>query len=711
MSQNVQILRSLVEQRLTAAAEEIFGLFERTIAEYEEELCRTKEENLRQRQILDCVWTQKDLIHKTECAADVRQLLLVKEEVPSQQQEQNPSLEEDQENPEDPELPDIKEEQEELWSNQEADITKFPSTPVAVKSEDDEEAQSSQEEEKLRVQRLKVLIQQRLNLDSEMILGLFERALAEYKEELFRSKEENKQQRKLLDTVLNPQVLLNRTGCPPDVHHLSVVKVEIPLEQQEWSSNVDQDQEDLEPPHIKEEQEEVWTNQEADVTKFTSTPVLVKSEDDDDEEDLSSQLHQRQTEEKREEADEVDCEGSEPARSFHPIRYLQSSTDEQIEDSEETEDSDEEWTPNTEPQMQFNKKPKLIANRSTEQMETEFEEEDCGGSEPDINLIHMIDLKYRNVQSSKSKSNCKRTFNNKSYLERHIDTDNGERLVGSSEHGTTFSKKTNMTQDVKTTAELTMNNDFTESDMGSKAKQYSCSECGKTFGWRCHFVQHMRVHTGEKPFDCPECDKKFTQKSTLYRHMRIHTGEKPFSCPVCQRCFRHKQVRHAHMLTHSEEKPFHCSVCGKDFFMKARFSRHMKIHSGEKPFSCLVCQKSFIHKNDLQKHMVIHSGEKAFECSECGKKFTMKSNLLIHMRIHTGEKPFSCSVCQKSFRHEQTRQAHMLTHSEEKPFHCSACDRKFSVKARYIRHIKIHPGERMAGSSECATFSHRTDET
>ena len=36
----VQTLRVFVKQRLTAAAEEIFELFERTIAEYEEELCR-----------------------------------------------------------------------------------------------------------------------------------------------------------------------------------------------------------------------------------------------------------------------------------------------------------------------------------------------------------------------------------------------------------------------------------------------------------------------------------------------------------------------------------------------------------------------------------------------------------------------------------------------------------------------------------------------
>lgn len=40
----VEVLRSLVEQRLAAAVEEIFGLFERTIAEYEEELGRCREE-------------------------------------------------------------------------------------------------------------------------------------------------------------------------------------------------------------------------------------------------------------------------------------------------------------------------------------------------------------------------------------------------------------------------------------------------------------------------------------------------------------------------------------------------------------------------------------------------------------------------------------------------------------------------------------------
>ncbi|XP_068589653.1 uncharacterized protein [Cebidichthys violaceus] len=140
----VQMLRCLVNQRLTAAAEEIFGVFERTIAEYEEELCRSKEENERQRKLLDADFNPQLRLHR----ADVQQLLVVKEEVPPEQQEWSSSL--DQEDPEpphikedqeDPEPPHIKEDQEELRTSQEgeqlqgleeADIIKFIFTPVKM---------------------------------------------------------------------------------------------------------------------------------------------------------------------------------------------------------------------------------------------------------------------------------------------------------------------------------------------------------------------------------------------------------------------------------------------------------------------------------------------------------------------------------------------------------------------------------------------------
>ncbi|XP_078146342.1 uncharacterized protein LOC139921417 [Centroberyx gerrardi] len=127
VQQRVQQLRASVKQRLTAAVEEIFGLFERTIAEYEEEIDR-------QRRLLEDVLKPEIQINK----ADAPQLLVSEEEVPPEQQDWSPSLDQ-----EDPEPPHIKEEQEELWTSQEgeqlqgpeeADITEFPFTPVPSSS-------------------------------------------------------------------------------------------------------------------------------------------------------------------------------------------------------------------------------------------------------------------------------------------------------------------------------------------------------------------------------------------------------------------------------------------------------------------------------------------------------------------------------------------------------------------------------------------------
>ncbi|XP_031694985.1 zinc finger protein 84-like [Anarrhichthys ocellatus] len=140
-----------------------------------------------------------------------------------------------------------------------------------------------------------------------------------------------------------------------DVQQLLVVKEEVPPEQQEWSSSLDQ--EDPEPPHIKEEQEELWTSQEgeqlqgleeADI-KFTFTPV--KSEDDE-EEAQSSQLHQRQTEQMETEGDGEDCGGPEPDRNSDPDRHFQLSSSDKASQCNKQETDD--WKETREPQSGLN---------------------------------------------------------------------------------------------------------------------------------------------------------------------------------------------------------------------------------------------------------------------------------------------------------------------------------------------------------------------
>lgn len=53
--QNIKMLKDFVKERLLAAADEIFGMFERTIASYEEQLCRARDETERHRRQLEAV--------------------------------------------------------------------------------------------------------------------------------------------------------------------------------------------------------------------------------------------------------------------------------------------------------------------------------------------------------------------------------------------------------------------------------------------------------------------------------------------------------------------------------------------------------------------------------------------------------------------------------------------------------------------------------
>ncbi|XP_030002736.1 zinc finger protein 37-like isoform X5 [Sphaeramia orbicularis] len=610
MSPKVQILRSLVQQRLTAAAEEIFGLFERTIAEYEEELCRTKEENQRQRQILDCVWNPRVLIHKT----DVQQLSVVKEEVPPEQQESNPIV--DQEEPE-PEPIHITEEQEELWTRQEAIITKFPSTPVPVKSENDDDGELNQtqtEENKVEANKVDCggsepsssfhphrHLQTKMdeqNEDSEETEDSDEDQTLNHKHE---SKLPTNSSTEQMETETDrddgggsePDIILVHMESVKrrtfdNVQQLSVVKEEVRPEQQEWNPIVDQEEPEPETPHIKEEQEELWTSQEVNIIKFPSTPVPVKSEDDDEKKVKFSELNQRQTEENKEEANKLDCGGSEPSSSFHPHRHLRRKTVEQNEDSEETEDSDEDQTLNHKPES------KLPTNSSTEQMETETDRDDSGGSEPDINLVHMESVK-------------RRTFDSKSLLEEHMDTHTGQKLVGSSECEATFSQTKNTTQETNSPRDMMKKKYLSLSDLEWKNKLYHCSVCSKTFCWKSKFEVHMRIHTGEKPFCCSLCGSRFAQNSALSSHMMSHTGQKPFRCSICHKGFRGKSEVERHMRFHTGERPFSCSECSKRFTQRASLKNHMRLHTGERPFSCAVCQKRFTRKYHLQTHMKIHT--------------------------------------------------------------------------------------------------------
>ncbi|XP_070296233.1 uncharacterized protein [Salvelinus sp. IW2-2015] len=104
----MEYLRVFLNQKLIAAAEEIFGVVEETIAEYQEEVSHTKEENSRLRSMLDIRSKPQIKLHRR---ADLQQLTVT---VSDEQQDWNPSL-----GQKDPDPTRMKDEQNEPRTSQE----------------------------------------------------------------------------------------------------------------------------------------------------------------------------------------------------------------------------------------------------------------------------------------------------------------------------------------------------------------------------------------------------------------------------------------------------------------------------------------------------------------------------------------------------------------------------------------------------------------
>lgn len=133
-------------------------------------------------------------------------------------------------------------------------------------------------------------------------------------------------------------------------------------------------------------------------------------------------------------------------------------------------------------------------------------------------------------------------------------------------------------------------------------KQFTCTICARSFGYKHVLQNHERTHTGEKPFECPECHKRFTRDHHLKTHMRLHTGE----------------------------KPYHCDHCDRHFVQVANLRRHMRVHTGEKPYKCEICKSTFADSNQLKGHKAVHTDEKPFQCDRCHEKFRRRHHFNSH---------------------------------------------------------------------------------
>ncbi|XP_021946818.1 zinc finger protein ZIC 1 isoform X2 [Folsomia candida] len=145
--------------------------------------------------------------------------------------------------------------------------------------------------------------------------------------------------------------------------------------------------------------------------------------------------------------------------------------------------------------------------------------------------------------------------------------------------------------------------------------------CMKTFCSMHEIVTHITVeHIGGPEItnhacywqNCPRNGRPFKAKYKLVNHVRVHTGEKPFPCPFpgCGKVFARSENLKIHKRTHTGEKPFKCEYdgCDRRFANSSDRKKHSHVHTSDKPYNCKVrgCDKSYTHPSSLRKHMKVH---------------------------------------------------------------------------------------------------------
>jgi KRAB domain-containing zinc finger protein len=113
---------------------------------------------------------------------------------------------------------------------------------------------------------------------------------------------------------------------------------------------------------------------------------------------------------------------------------------------------------------------------------------------------------------------------------------------------------------------------------GETSRSFACGECRKVLP----DLQHLKVHVCAfkvKPYNCPHCCSQFVHKGNLTLHMKRHTSS-GFKCTysMCDKVFYRQSHLVDHIRMHTGERPFECPYCSKGFIQKGTLNHHIRRH-------------------------------------------------------------------------------------------------------------------------------------
>ncbi|XP_072308706.1 uncharacterized protein [Eucyclogobius newberryi] len=413
------------------------------------------------------------------------------------------------------------------------------------------------------VHNLKVMLHERLAAMAREVSELFDGMIALHEREMRVLKQRNMRQQHILDSMLKPRVVLHRT----DIQILSHLQEEI-------DSLMDLGR-TTEPPHIKEEQEELSIKlEQGELQEFTYTSLTVKCEDEENKPPAS---HLRAPEEQNVAGN--DCLRSDP----QPHRH-----------------SD---TVNVEKDMKTDKDDLMVSSPSLDRNSGHFQSDNGAQTQ-----------KSSDTDDSHEWSPEPQSGGHESHG-RNNESVNEEVIFECPRCLKTFLRKGQTPANHSKRKDLTCKSCSVSKRQRKShrkvhtGKSFTCEVCEKGFTREDNLNTHMLIHKGERPHPCTVCNKSFKEAGHLKAHVRIHTGEKPFSCSVCKKCFTHRATRNRHERNHSGERPYSCSECRAEFKQRAHYHSHLRVHSRERPYNCPVCNKTYSRNSHVTSHMKVHDGK------------------------------------------------------------------------------------------------------